>query len=36
MIVEPPNRMPMPRTLVLSFMAGLSMAAGVQPEVLRG
>jgi hypothetical protein len=29
MIIEPPTRMPMPRVLVLSFMAGLSMAAGL-------
>jgi len=32
MTIEPPNRVPMPRTLVLSFMAGLSMAAGYSPR----
>jgi hypothetical protein len=32
MTIEPPTRMPMPRVLVLSFMAGLSMAAGYSPR----
>jgi hypothetical protein len=28
MTIEPPHRMPMPRTLVLAWMASLSIAAG--------
>jgi hypothetical protein len=28
MTIESPNRTPMPRTLVLAFMAGLSWAVG--------
>jgi hypothetical protein len=27
MTIEPPHRMPTPRTLVLAFMAGLAIAA---------
>lgn len=33
MTIEPPSRMPMPRTLVLSFMAGLSWGARQSSEL---